>query len=56
MIDKRSSGGALWVIGTRHELEDITNKAKELFNAEGTFCNGGRAVGYRKSWFTKCKK
>ena len=56
VVDKRANGGALWVVGTRQELEDSVKKAERLFNAKGTYCNGGRAVGYRKAWFTKCKQ
>ena len=56
VIDKRDQGGALWVVGTRQELEDTVNKAESIFRAVGTYCDGGRAVGYRKSWFTRCKK
>lgn len=56
VVDKREQGGALWVVGTRQQLEDTVNKAKDLFKAKGTYCDGGRAVGYRKLWFTKSKK
>lgn len=55
VVDKRENGGALWVVGTRQELDDTVNKATSLFNTYGNYCDGGRAVGYRKAWFTKCK-
>lgn len=55
VVDKRENGGALWVVGTSQELDDTVNKAASLFNASGYYCDGGRAVGYRKAWFTKCK-
>lgn len=56
VVDKRQNSGALWVVGTKQELEEAVNKAASLFNAYGTYCDGGRAVGYRKAWFTKCKE
>ena len=56
VIDKRDRGGALWVVGTRKQIEDTVNEAESIFNVEGTYCDGGRAVGYRKSWFTRSKK
>ncbi len=56
VIDKRDRGGALWVVGTRKQLEDTVNEAESIFSVEGTYCDGGRAVGYRKSWFTRSKK
>ena len=56
VVDKRNYGGALWVIGTQSELKEIVNEAKRIFGAYGRYSDGGRSVGYRKSWFTSCDK
>ncbi len=56
VIDKRSKGGALWIIGGK-ELDPILKESKKLFGALWTFSqNGGGATGFRTSWFTKCSK
>ncbi len=56
VVDKRLNGGALWVVGTRQELESTVKMAESLYKAYGTYCDGGRAVGYRKAWFTRSKR
>lgn len=56
VIDKRSKGGALWVVGGK-ELDPILKETRKLFGALWTFSqNGGGATGHRTSWFTKCAK
>ena len=52
IIDKRPSGGCLWVIGGFDELSRTT---KELGDRGIRFTfspNGGRATGHRPSWYT----
>lgn len=56
VVDKRLLNGVLWVVGTREELEETVQKAKNIYQAVGSYCDGGRAVGYRKSWYTRCDK
>ncbi len=56
VIDKRSKGGALWVVGGK-ELDPILKETRRLFGALWIYSqNGGSATGYRTSWFTKCTK
>ena len=56
VIDKRSKGGALWVVGGK-ELDPILKETRKIFGALWTFSqNGGVATGRRTSWFTKCGK
>lgn len=56
VVDKRMLNGVLWVVGTKEELNDTVQKAISIYQAVGTYCDGGRAVGYRKSWYTRCSK
>lgn len=54
--DKREQGGSLWIIGGK-ELDPVIKESQKIFGARWTFSqNGGRATGYRTSWFTKCTK
>lgn len=55
VIDKRDRGGALWVVGTRKQLEDTVMKQNQYLMWKACIVTGGRAVGYRKSWFTRSK-
>lgn len=56
VIDKRASGGCLWVDGDKESLTPIVKEAGKLFGAYGNFSAGGRATRQRPAWFTKCKK
>ena len=56
VIDKRPSGGCLWVVGTEKEIGTIIKEAEQNFSIKGTFCGGGRATGYNPGWFTKADK
>lgn len=53
VVDKRSSGGCLWVIGTESEINKYVIEAEKLFGISGSFCGGGRATSYKPGWFTK---
>lgn len=54
VIDKREKGGALWVVGTKTEIQRALKNAEASFGKiEGTFSEGGRATGHRPGWFTK---
>ena len=52
VVDKRASGGALWVVGG----EELTPLMEELKSRGITFSlapQGGRASRHRPAWFTK---
>jgi hypothetical protein len=56
VIDKRGTGGNLWVIGPADKLKPVIaglqqRKVKFVFAAKG-----GRATGGRAAWFTKSGK
>ena len=52
VIDKRPSGGCLWVVGTEEKIGGIIRVAELLFSITGVYCSGGRATGYRPGWYT----
>ena len=52
-IDKRSKGGALWIIGNRDELAKFVKKCHEI-GVYFTFkAGGGKATKNRDGWWTK---
>lgn len=53
IVDKRPSGGCLWVIGKESEIKKYVEEAKRLFKLSGDYCGGGRATSYKPGWFTK---
>jgi DNA helicase IV len=55
VIDHRSKGGALWVVGEKDEIEKIVNEAVGRFNISGMYTRG-KATKYRQGWCTKTKK
>lgn len=56
VIDKRSAGGCLWVVGEKGTIGQVVQEAGKAFGAYGNYSAGGRATNYRPGWFTKCKK
>lgn len=54
VIDKRSSGGCLWVVGSKTRIHSIITEACIKYNITGAYCGGGKATSYRDAWFTKC--
>lgn len=56
VIDKRSAGGCLWVVGEKGTIGQAVQEAGKSFGAYGNYSAGGRATNYRPAWFTKCKK
>jgi hypothetical protein len=56
VIDKRPSGGCLWVIGSEDLIQKYTDEASKIFNISGVFCNGSKSTGHRRSWYTKSNK
>ena len=58
-VDKRAvTGGSLWVVGSREELNPVINEAKKLFGDLGNnnFTSNGKSVGKRPAWFTTSTK
>ena len=56
VIDKRPSGGCLWVIGNEASIQRYTDEASKAFEISGCFCDGGKATNYKRSWYTKSTK
>ncbi len=57
VIDKRASGGCLWVVGEKDKLMPHIEEAGKLFGAYGNYsAKGGKATKNRGGWFTMCKK
>lgn len=57
VIDKRSAGGCLWVVGEKDKLMPYVKEAGKIFGAYGNYsAKGGRATKNRAGWFTMCKK
>lgn len=57
VIDKRSKGGALWVVGTPSQIDKIVKDGCRMFRAGGSYAmNGGKSTSYRTAWFTKCSR
>lgn len=52
VIDKRSSGGCLWVVGTKTEIEPYLKEAKNLFNIGDNGFSYGRSTSGRMGWYT----
>ena len=56
VIDKRSKGGALWVIGSKKEIGAIIDQTTKLFKVQGNYSNGGRASKYKPAWWISSDK
>ena len=56
IVDKRSSGGVLWIVGEKTALQPIIREIGELYGAYGNFSEGNRATKRRPGWFTSCRK
>ena len=56
VVDKRTSGGALWIVGDKAALTPIVKEIGTVYGAYGSFSAGGRATKQRPGWFTQCKK
>lgn len=56
VIDKRSKGGALWVVGDK-ELDLILKESRRIFGSLWIYsAHGGGATKYRSAWYTKSSK
>lgn len=55
-IDKRPSGGALWVAGGK-VIKPALDESRKKFGAYWIYSEaGGKATGHKAGWFTKCDK
>jgi len=56
VIDKRSNGGALWVVGDK-SIDPVLKETRQKFGSLWTFSEkGGYATKHRSGWFTKSTK
>lgn len=51
-VDKRPSGGYLWVLGDEKTIGHIVNEAKVKFSAVGSYGSGKQTKG-KPGWWTK---
>lgn len=52
VIDYRSSGGCLWVVGERNVLMPYIETVSKVLGATGGY-GAGKATGYKNGWWTK---
>ena len=55
VVDKRFSGGALWVIGSKEQIHPYVEEACELFGITGQY-GAGKTSGFHPAWWTKDRK
>ena len=55
VVDRRFSGGALWVIGSKEEIQSYVEEACKHFGITGQY-GVGKASGYNPAWWTKDRK
>ena len=55
VIDKRPSGGNLWVIGDEDKMAEAVDKAKSIYGISGNY-GSGKATKKRPGWFTSSDK
>lgn len=57
VIDKRSAGGCLWLVGEKEALEPYIKEAGKLFGAYGKYAaKGGKVTKNRGGWYTTSRK
>lgn len=58
VVDKRIHGGALWVAGTKSEIDIYVREVGKLFGAFGNYVDAGKskALKLKAGWFTKSQK
>ena len=56
VIDKRASGGKLWVLGEAAQLEPVITALQSQGVKFAFAPKGGRATGGRAAWFTKSRR
>ena len=56
VIDKRASGGKLWVLGDAAQLEPVITALQSQGVKFAFAPKGGRATGGRAAWFTKSRR
>lgn len=52
--DLRSSGGCLWVIGEREDLESYVETVRKVLGVTGGY-SCGKATGWKPGWWTKSR-
>lgn len=52
VVDKRASGGRLWVVGSQKELEPYIRIAQKQYNLGDHKYSSGRATDEKPGWFT----
>lgn len=55
VVDKRFSGGALWVMGSKEQIHTYVEEACKLFGITGQY-GAGKASGFHPAWWTKDRK
>ena len=53
--DMRAKKGALWVIGSREEIDSYIVEACRKFGITGTY-SSGKVTSFKSGWYTKTKK
>jgi predicted nucleic acid-binding Zn-ribbon protein len=56
VIDKRASGGKLWVLGDAAQLQPVITALQGQGVEFGFAPKGGRATGGRAAWFTRSRR
>lgn len=54
VIDLRPSGGCLWVVGERKDLEPYVDAVTKVMGATGGY-GAGKATSWKNGWWTKSK-
>lgn len=55
VVDKRASGGRLWVVGSPKDLEPCIRVAQKYYNLGDHKYSSGRATDGKPGWFTTSK-
>lgn len=55
VVDNRLSSGALWVIGSKDQLDPFVEEVCEMFGITGQY-GVGKASGYLQAWWTKDRR
>lgn len=55
VIDNRSSGGRLWIIGEKTDIRDTVNSAITQFEISGKYASS-KETNFKNGWYTKTDK
>ena len=56
VVDKRSYGGNLTVLGKKSDIEPVIKEVEKLYGAYGKFSESLKAAHNGPGWWTKCDK